>query len=155
MTRINLFERTDNLQTMLTLQNELIQSKLFKLPDGKNKKYALTEKSDISKNDVCIVESNVSDFITVWARHERKGNKRQEKASYGVRIKTSLGHVPSISALLGNMNTSFNDSNEYRIALYSADDVKLFVTKILMYSQVHAINRNATKEVATASATIA
>jgi len=154
MTRINLFERNDNQQTMLALQNELISSRLFKLPEGKNKKYALTEKSKIDTEDVCIVESNVSDFITVWARHERKGNKRKEEASYGIRVKTGLYDIPSMSALIGNIDTSFNDTSEYRIKCYSANDVKFFVTAILQYLQAHSVNRQ-TKEVATATATVA
>lgn len=145
MTRINLFERTDNLETMLALQNELIESKLFKLPT----KRALTASTDITKEDVMIAESNVSDFITVWARHERKGNKRNEPASYGVRVKTALYDIPSMKALLGNMNTSFNDSNEYRITCYSSDDVKFFITTILQYLQQHTVNRKS-KAVATA-----
>lgn len=144
MTRINLFERTDNLETMLALQTELIESKLFKLPT----KRALTASTDITKEDVMIAESNVSDFITVWARHERKGGKRNESASYGVRVKTALYDIPSMKALLGNMNTSFNDNNEYRITCYSADDVKYFVTTILQYLQQYAVNRK-TKAVET------
>ena len=142
MNRVELFKRNDTLQEMLQLQNELISSKLFKLPQKK----ALSAKTDITKEDVMVVESNVSDFITVWARHERKGNKRQESASYGVRVKTALADIPSMSALLGNMETSFNDGNEYRIACYSANDVKFFVTTILQYLQAHSVNRG-TKEV--------
>lgn len=145
MTRTTLFERHDNLEIMLSLQSELIESKLFKLPTKEN--IRLTSKSDIDKHDYMIATSNVSDFITVWTRHERKGNKRQESASYGVRVKTSLADIPSMKALLNNMNTSFNDSSEYRITCYSAIDVKFFVTTILKYLQAHSISRNATKEV--------
>lgn len=144
MNRTTLFERHDNLETMLALQNELIDNKLFKLPQKK----ALSATTDITKEDVMIVTSNVSDFITVWARHERKGNKRQEPASYGVRVKTSLADIPSMEALLNNMNTSFNDSNEFRITCYSANDVRFFVTTILKYLQQHAVNRK-TKDVTT------
>lgn len=150
MTRINLFERTDNFETILNLQKELVDSKLFKLPT----KRALTEKSDITKEDVMIATSNVDDFITIWARHERDGKKRSESASYGIRVKTSLVEIPSMKALLGNMNTSFNDESEYRITCYSANDVKFFVTAILKYIQTHSVNRQ-TKEVATTKATIA
>ena len=150
MNRTTLFERNDSLETMLNLQKELVDSKLFKLPT----KRVLTEKSDIMKEDVMIATSNVDDFITVWARHERKGKKRNESASYGVRVKTALYDIPSMKALLGNMNTSFNDETEYRITCYSATDVKFFVTTILKYIQTHSVNRQS-KEVVTTVATTA
>lgn len=150
MNRTTLFERNDSLETMLNLQKELVDSKLFKLPT----KRALTAKTDITKEDVMIATSNVDDFITVWARHERKGKKRNESASYGVRVKTSLADIPSMKVLLDNMNTSFNDESEYRITCYSANDVKFFVTTILKYIQTHSINRQS-KEVATTKATVA
>ena len=154
MTRIDLFKNNDNLNTMLSLQNELIMSKLFKLPDGKNEKFRLTKDSNIETQDRMIVESNVDEFITVWTRHERKGKKRAEKASYGIRVKTGLYDIPSMKVLIGNIDTSFNDDKEFRIVCYSANDVKFLVTKILSYQQAHVVNRKS-KEIATAESVTA
>lgn len=158
MNRTDLFTRTGNVNDMIALQKELIESNLFKLPvnkKGELHKDLLTVNSDVDKQDCIIASSNVDDFITVWARHERKGGKRAESASYGIRVKTSLYDIPSMRALLGNMNTSFNDTSEYRIACYSINDVKFFVTTILKYLQAHSISRNATKEVVTEQAVTA
>lgn len=143
LNKVALFSRTGAKADMLQLQADMVASGLFKLPT----KNGLTDKTDIDTQDVMIVESNVSDFITVWARHERKGKKTKESASYGIRVKTALGDIPALKVLLGD-NISFNDSSEYRVTCYSVEDVKTFVGIILQALQAHAVKAKS-KEVQT------
>lgn len=150
MNKVTLFDRTGNIDDVKRLRSDMIASKLFKDPresKGVTAKKALTDKSNLEKDDVCIAVSNVSDFITVWARHERKG-KNAEPASYGIRVKCVTAEAISALKLLVGNAISFNDTSEYRINCYSIDDVKFFTAKVLQYLQQHSINRK-TKEVAT------
>ena len=135
-TKITLFERTGNVQDIIKFREECIASKLFKLNDKCAK---LNDSTDLDKQDLLIVTSNLDDFLTVWARHARKG-KNAEPASYGIRIKTELAkRVPAIGYMCNTMKTSFNDSSEYRITLYSLDDVRFILSRIFQYTQAHRL----------------
>ena len=142
-TKITLFERTGNVQDMIQFRQECLDSKLFKVTDKCAK---LTDKTDVDKEDLLLVTSNLDDFLTVWARHERKG-KNRESASYGIRIKTELAkRISAIGYMCNTMKTSFNDNSEYRITLYSLDDVRFFLSRIFEYTQAHRISQQ-TKQV--------
>lgn len=143
MNKIELTNKIGTIDDVKQFRLDCLDSKLFT-----DEKCANLEKVDMEKDDFLIIKSRLDDFLTVWSRHSRNGKKREEKASYGIRIKRELAErIPAIGVMFSNVKETFNnDSSEIRMTVYSLDDVKYVITKILQYTQAHKLSKE-TKEV--------